>query len=198
MPAQPRNGGDTVAAETTGCIVVRKIVLGVVAGMLVLSGCGGTEPGSSTESKASASGAASKKAAEDAAEEREQAAAARKAKQTAVYRECKAVVGPLDETLTALNSRLGVGVPFAKYSDLVGEAPVAYDKLLREAKTRGGISDPCVKRVGTPLESALNAYTSAYSTSGRGTALDEPCPVTSARRPRQGSSPASARTAPSA
>ena len=81
----------------------------------------------------------------------EQAAAARKAKQTAVYKECKAVVGPLDDRLTELDSRLGVCVPFAKYSDLVGQAQVAYDKLLGKTQSLWAKAGKSVDKADTAL-----------------------------------------------
>jgi hypothetical protein len=134
---------------------------------LFTAGCGGTSEPAGPTAAERASAAASEKATaaeEKAAAARAKAIAARQAKRSAIYKECKTVAGPLNDQLTGLNSRMSVGVPFAKYSDLVGEAQVAYDKLLREAKARGGLSSPCVNRVGTPLESGLNAYIKAYNT----------------------------------
>ena len=143
-----------------GSMLKAILVAMVVAALLLVSGCGG----SPEETQAQKAAAAKSKAREKAANERQQALAKKQRHQTAVYKECRRVAGPLDAKLDDLNSRLSVGLPFAKYSDLVGDAKVAYDKLIRDAKAQGGISDLCLNRVGTPLESGLNACINAYNT----------------------------------
>lgn len=104
------------------------------------------------------------RAQERAAEQRQKAAAQRRQHQSALYQECKAVTGTVDQRLTALASRMEVGMQFADYSNAVGSARVAWDRMLRAAKARGGISDECIHRVGDPLQHALNAYISADQT----------------------------------
>ncbi len=116
---------------------MRRALFSAIVVLVLLGGCGGANSPSASDK---ASQAAEKRAekAEKAAEARQEAAAERRARQSAVYTECRSVVGPLDTKLTDLNSRLSVGLPFAKYSDQVGSAKVAYDKLIRDAKARGG------------------------------------------------------------
>jgi hypothetical protein len=132
-------------------------LVAALATLILAGGCGSS--GSSSETKAQKQAQAQ----EQAAKARASAEAKRKAKASAVYKECKAVVGPLDDQLTALNSRLSIGLPFADYGQAVGAAKVAYDKLIRDAKARGGISNECINRVGKPLQSGLNAYVKAYN-----------------------------------
>lgn len=154
------------------CTVLAMKISGVataaVAMVMLVAGCGSSGP-SAHEKAAAAShkaAVAKRKAAahrqEVAARARAKAAAERRARQSAVYRECRAVANGLDNRLSELNSRLAVGMAFAEYGDRVGSARVAYDKFIRDAKARGGVSDACVNRVGVPLESALNAYAAAY------------------------------------
>jgi hypothetical protein len=99
---------------------------------------------------------------ETQAKARQRAAEEKKAKQSALYEECRKIAGKLDTRLTELDSRLSVGLPFADYSRAVGSAKVAYDKLLRDAKAHGGVSEACINKVGIPLEKALNAYMKAH------------------------------------
>ena len=126
---------------------------------MLVGGCG-----AGGQSEAQKVAAARAKAREKAAEQRQRAAAAKREHQTAVFKECQRVVGPLDARLMDLNSRLSVGLAFAKYSNEVGSAKVAYDKVIRDAKAQGGISDVCINKVGTPLQDGLNAYIAAYDT----------------------------------
>jgi uncharacterized protein YceK len=115
---------------------VGRSLVAALATLILLGGCGSS--GSSSETKAQAQ--------EQAAKARASAEAKRKAKESAVFKECKAVVGPLDDQLTSLDSRLSIGLPFADYGQAVGAAKVAYDKVVRDAKARGGISNECVNR----------------------------------------------------
>jgi hypothetical protein len=80
------------------------------------------------------------------------------------HRRCTSVVGALDTNLDDLSSRLVIGLALDAYATRLGAARFSYDRLLRDAWTRGGIDDRCSKKVVEPLASALNAYLSAYGT----------------------------------
>lgn len=137
---------------------MRQIGMLMVVVVFALSGCG--EQGASPAERAAASKSA---AAERAVKARQEALAKKKAKQTAIYEECRSVAVGLDDKLNNLNSRLGVGMPFAEYGKRVGDASVAYDEAVRKGKARGGVSESCINRVFLPLQTALNAYTKAYN-----------------------------------
>jgi hypothetical protein len=61
----------------------------------------------------------------------------------------------LDE-LSELNSRLGVGVQFDTYLDLVGDVRVEYDQV-----DFNGMDFTCLQEVGIPAEAALKRYSEA-------------------------------------
>ena len=61
--------------------------------------------------------------------------------------------------LQELDSRLNVGMNFQEYSERVGDARVAYDKIDVE-----DLDDSCIEHVGVPAEDAMNAYIDANST----------------------------------
>jgi hypothetical protein len=52
---------------------------------------------------------------------------------------------------------------FDDYGRRVGAVQVAYDRLIKDAKARDGISDACINKVALPLQTALNAYNTAYN-----------------------------------
>jgi hypothetical protein len=58
------------------------------------------------------------------------------------------------EVLQELNSRLGVGVQFDTYLDLVGDVRVEYDQL-------PDLEQECLFEVGFPAETALRRYIAA-------------------------------------
>jgi hypothetical protein len=58
--------------------------------------------------------------------------------------------------LEDLDSRLSVGLNFRDYGERVGDAKVAYDKIVI-----ADLSPDCVSRVGAPAETALNDYIAA-------------------------------------
>lgn len=128
----------------------------VLAAVLLLTGCGST--GQSPATKAAASKSA---AAEQAAKHRASAAAEAKVKATAVYKECSDATTPLDTALGDLNSRLSVGLPFAEYSNKVGDVRVAYDALVKIVDGPG-VSAECLSGVATIQEKAFNNYVDAY------------------------------------
>ena len=101
---------------------------------------------------------------ETAAQQRADKAQERKAKQTAVFKECSSMLGDFDDSLSSINSRLSVGLPFVDYSKAVGDATVSHDAVVKKATAAGGISDDCIIKVATPLENALKAYVNAYNT----------------------------------
>lgn len=63
------------------------------------------------------------------------------------------------EALQDLDSRLNVGLNFQAYSERVGDARVAYDRIDIDELGSG-----CVEHVGAPAEDAMNAYIDAYNT----------------------------------
>jgi hypothetical protein len=127
---------------------------------LALGGCTGDAAPSA--SKAPTAASASSPAAERAAAQR--TAAGKEARTSAVFQECTSVARPLQTSLDDLSSRLSIGLDFYAYWVRVGSARSSYDRLLRDAKSRGGISQQCIEQVAVPLESALNAYITAYNT----------------------------------
>jgi hypothetical protein len=71
---------------------------------------------------------------------------------------CPDEVIDLVETLEDLDSRLSVGLNFAAYSERVGDAQVAYDRIDVQDLDSG-----CIEHVGAPAEDAMNAYIRAYN-----------------------------------
>jgi hypothetical protein len=68
------------------------------------------------------------------------------------------VVVKFVDVLADLNSRLGVGLNFQSYSDRVGDARVAYDRIEADE-----LDYDCINRVGVPAEKALQLYLDAYN-----------------------------------
>jgi hypothetical protein len=60
------------------------------------------------------------------------------------------------EALGELDSRLGVGVQFDAYLELVGDVRVEYDQV-----PFNGMDPDCLQDVGIPAEAALRRYTQA-------------------------------------
>jgi hypothetical protein len=141
-----------------------RLLGGLLLALALLTGCGGEEKasGPSAAEASSASAASASKSAEAEAKEREEAAAQRRARQSALYKECQAVTGDFDKKLVEMNSLLSVGLSFERYTEKVGSAKVSYDAFIKDMKSRGGVSEACLTKVGVPLESGLNGYLSAY------------------------------------
>jgi hypothetical protein len=76
-----------------------------------------------------------------------------------VSQQCKDQTSGLTDALQELDSRLSVGMNFSAYSDKVAAAKVAYDKLPVSA-----LDATCLSLVGSPEETALNEYITAYNT----------------------------------
>jgi hypothetical protein len=72
---------------------------------------------------------------------------------------CKTTLQPFTDALTELDSRLSVGLSFSEYSDKVGAAKVAYDRL-----PIGSLDATCINQVGSLEEDAYNDYVHAYNT----------------------------------
>lgn len=72
---------------------------------------------------------------------------------------CKTTLQPFTDALTELDSRLAVGLNFNDYSDKVGGAKVAYDRL-----PISSLDATCVTQVGSLEEDAFNDYVHAYNT----------------------------------
>ena len=62
------------------------------------------------------------------------------------------------DALRELDSRLGVGLNFSAYSDKVGNAKVAYDRIPFKK-----LDLDCITKVGVSAEKALNLYVDAYN-----------------------------------
>jgi hypothetical protein len=72
-----------------------------------------------------------------------------------VKQACTTAIGGLIDEVTALNSRLDIGMTYADYSSKVADANVAYDRI-DSANLTGGCFDAAVA-----AEKALNQYISA-------------------------------------
>jgi hypothetical protein len=71
---------------------------------------------------------------------------------------CATVLGPFIDTLEDLDSRLSVGMNFAAYSEKVGDARVAYDRI-----DFSSLDATCIDGVGVRAENAFNEYVKAYT-----------------------------------
>lgn len=72
--------------------------------------------------------------------------------------DCIDEVGAFFDALFDLNSRLDVGLNFSAYSERVGDAKVAYDRIDIDA-----LDAACIT-VAAKAEDAYNAYADAYNT----------------------------------
>jgi hypothetical protein len=77
----------------------------------------------------------------------------------AVEAGCADQLGDFVASLEEIDGRLNVGLNFGDYSEKVGDASVAYERIDIE-----DLEPNCLERVGAPAESALNAYIDAYNT----------------------------------
>lgn len=117
-----------------------------------VAGCG-------TDEKAVQAAAVAKRAQAQA----ERAAAEANANATKAQRlseDCSQQMSKLLEKAKDLSSRLGIGLNFASYSEKAADVKVAYDDI-----DFGGFDADmltCLKRVGLPLEKAVNRYVGAY------------------------------------
>jgi hypothetical protein len=75
------------------------------------------------------------------------------------HQRCNSNLGGLIDALSQLDSRLDIGLNFQSYSDRVGDAQVAYDRMDISSLAYGG----CLS-AGVSAEKALNAYSRAYNT----------------------------------
>lgn len=123
------------------------IVLGVA--LLSLAGCGPSE-----EQKSAAEDA---RAAADTAAERVETAEEQAARKLAIYEKCSNQVAPFMRSLAALDSRLGIGLSYANYSEEVADVRVVYDRI-----PFGNMDVGCFDS-GIAGENALNRYADAYN-----------------------------------
>ena len=130
------------------------------AAALLVTGCsesGGDQQASAeAEASASAEAAAEREAEAQAELERRRAAAAQR------RQECQKSTGRFRSSLEEIDSRLSVGMNFSEYSEKVGDAQVAYDRLF-DASGDVDLSAGCVRRVAVALEGALNDYIRVYN-----------------------------------
>ncbi len=103
--------------------------------------------------KAAAKIAADKKAAEEKAAAEEAAA---EAADVQANEDCHTEMDSFVDSLTDLNSKIGVGMVYSDYLDAVGEVSVEYGRISFEDLSIG-----CVKNVGLEAEKALNRYSDA-------------------------------------
>jgi hypothetical protein len=144
--AQPATAGfwrgRSVAARIAMVALPLVVAAGGVAVALLLSG---TKTATQVGTSASSAVSAYVKEVEE-----------RRAKQ-AKYDSCKQQMEPLLESLSELDSRLGVGLSYDEYTDKVGNVRVAYDDI-----DFAEVSDTaCLSDVGVPGEKALNQYAKA-------------------------------------
>lgn len=78
---------------------------------------------------------------------------------TAVAISCRQQLGGLLQALRNTGSRLSVGLPFAEYSNQVGQISIAYDRM-----PIGRMDPECISVTGVKAEQAFNSYTKAYNT----------------------------------
>jgi hypothetical protein len=117
---------------------------------MTLAGCGGDfEADQAAKAPASADAAAE-------AEAEAAAAAGRKAKDTAARTTCASYLAPLLDELTALESRLGIGMNHSDFAGYVGDAAVAYDRI-----PFGTMRLECTLTAGIKLKKAINEYIKA-------------------------------------
>ncbi|KAA1422508.1 hypothetical protein FE697_015350 [Mumia zhuanghuii] len=128
-----------------------KALLGVVAALVVVTACGGTEPKEAESTPPRPSPTETLPTTDPYVEELAEAT-------TASRRACSEVFGDLLTTLEELGSRLSVGLRLPDYGTEVGDIHVSYDQALKEAATLDG---SCLTAVGVKLETALNHYTKA-------------------------------------
>lgn len=69
---------------------------------------------------------------------------------------CSAELGDLISSLEEIDGRLDVGMPYAAYSDRVGDASVAYNRI--DFKS---LEAECIQKVGLFVEQGLNRYLKA-------------------------------------
>ncbi len=72
---------------------------------------------------------------------------------------CPDEISDFVAALQELDSRLDIGLNFQEYSERVGDARVAYDRVDAE-----DLDASCIEHVGVPAEDAMNAYIEANST----------------------------------
>ena len=121
-----------------------------------LFGCGTDE---AAERKAAAKREAAALVQKRAAQKRQ---AAREAAEAAEA--CATIMSPLVDALRELDSRLGVGLSYARYGDELGDARVVYDRV--DADEVDNLGD-CLTDVGVPAEKAFNEYVKAANTWGK-------------------------------
>ncbi len=77
----------------------------------------------------------------------------------AISADCVAAMGPLVTSLEDLDSRLSVGLTYAEYSKAVADLRVFYDRIKIAT-----LDLDCLTLVGSPAETAMNDYITAYNT----------------------------------
>lgn len=100
-----------------------------------------------------------------AAEKKAAAAKRERARDLKAFEACDAQFSDLLDSLSALGSRLDVGLSYSQYGDKVGDVKVKYDEAFASLPTdgsKGTIS--CLGDVGVPAEKSLNSYIKASNT----------------------------------
>jgi hypothetical protein len=83
-------------------------------------------------------------------------------KESATYRECKAVLGPVITAMHEFNASIAKGLTIDDYAKQGGIARAARFNALKDAKAHGGIGTRCRSLVARPLKDADDAYIDAY------------------------------------
>jgi tetratricopeptide (TPR) repeat protein len=86
-----------------------------------------------------------------------EAAEAERAAEQQAYEECVSELSPLMDALSEVDARLDVGLSQSDFSDLVGDASVAYNRVDADE-----LAGECLS-AGAKLETALNKYSRAAS-----------------------------------
>lgn len=142
-----------------------KVLTGMLAGgvmtVALLAGCGDSGPSDEEKKAAEASEAAASAASASVASEASQSAADEQARldriaeEQAVYDACKRLTRGLTDSLQEIDSRLDVGLNYNEYSDFLGDASVAVDKMVNAFEDEDA---DCFRAVARPLAKAYDKY----------------------------------------
>lgn len=143
-PAKRSRKGWWIAAAAAGVLMVG----GATAGTVLYLDHRAEEREERAEARREAEQMAEREAERE--KERREREAERAAEEQRQYDACVAETEPLLDLLSEVDARLDVGMDLDEYSDKVGDASVAYDRI-----DVGELSDDCVMAVGVHLETAL-------------------------------------------
>jgi flagellar basal body-associated protein FliL len=158
MTTPPPNGRRKSTVLVISTVLAVSLLVGVgVAVALVMNHRSDLDAQEKRDAAAAAASESSVAAEESAASE-SAAAAEELAAYQGKYDDCVRQLRQLSNTLNIVDARLDVGLSQAEYSDLVGAASVAYNRIDAKQLEPG----PCLS-AGAKLESALISYTKIAS-----------------------------------